>query len=146
MLHHLPFLSIQHIDAADHAADLPGCKNPLRTSSADSDNTQRKAVPAYSLKDPLISWIVGDQSAGSPCYLGRRAVIFMQPNHLCLRHLLKKPFKAARIRSSKTIDRLIRVSNHKQFLSIPVPFLNQTVLKGTDILKLVHQQIFKMGA
>ena len=70
----------------------------------------------------------------------------MKRNHLCLRRILQKTGKAGRIRSTKSINGLIRISDYKEFFSIAVPLAYKLILQRTDILKFIYQKIGKPAA
>ena len=50
-------------------------------------------------------------------------------------------YKTCTVRSTESIDRLIRISNHKKLSSPGTPQLYQPVLNRIDILKFIYQQI-----
>ena len=132
-------VGLQHADAARHTPDLLCDKNIFRQGARRLHDTHRHIIRA-----------VGAQPFPSAhnrlcrCQdLRRGAVILLQPDHFKVRIILCQFFEALRVRPAETIDRLVRIPDHKKLLSEAVPDLYQTALDRIDILEFIHKKITK---
>ena len=130
-------VGLQHSDAACHAPDLLCDKNIFCQGACRLHDTHRHIVRAVGVQafPPAHNCLRRCQD------LRRGAVIFLQPDHFKVRIILCQFFKALRVRPAETIDRLVRVPDHKELLPETVPDLDQTALDQVDVLEFIHKKI-----
>src|SRR5262245_16768968 len=138
---------LYHIGPAYQTADLPHYGNTLGYFAWSCIQPQRRADPSPSLQVQGLPIVVVRNDRVSRSYNSlRRAVIGRELQQACLGELLGQYPEILRISATEAINRLIRITNHKQPLAITRQAFHETLLHGIDILKLVYQYVGEMLA
>lgn len=137
-------MGFQHSNPSGQAVDLLGNKDGFPHPRLCRHQARPIAILPVGSKSSVFSGIMGDHCESGIQDLGRGTVILCKPYHIRTRMFLDKPVKATGIRSTESIDGLIRVTDHEQLAALFIPCLKQAVLQRIDVLELVHQKIGKM--
>ena len=138
---------LYHISPAYHAADLPHYGNALSHFARGRIQPQRLADVPGSLQVQGLPVAVVCNDRVSRSYDGlRRAVIGRELHQARLWKLLGQGPEILCISATEAINRLIRITDHKQPLAVTRQEFHETILHGIDILELVYQYVGEMLA
>src|SRR5712691_2257701 len=138
---------LYHIGPAHHAADLPHYGNAFGHFARGRIQPQRLADVPRSLQVQGLSVPVVCNHRASRSYNGLcRAVIGRELQQARPWELLGQRPEILRISATEAINRLIRITDHKQPLAVTRQDLYETILHGIDILELVYQDVGEMLA
>ena len=87
------------------------------------------------------SLIAPNDPGSGPKYVGRRAVILFQPDHMRARKILFKPQDIAHFGPAPAIDRLVIIAHATDVLVPACQQAQPQVLRDVGILVLVHEDI-----